>query len=161
MFLKRFVLVVICLSLVQCKSSGKFEQQLDEKNCEQALEEMPERQAGYQLTSKVQEASGTVFSYSATGAAYTVQILWDVTATGAALIVLCAPTFAMMYLGANGGGTLQPLCLPADIKKIQAPTLGKNTAAQTENWACPPVDGISQSVRKVAQCFIDRGGRRK
>lgn len=157
MILKRFVLVLLSLSLVQCKSSEKFDQRLDEKNCEQALEEVPEHQAGYQLTSKVQQATGTVLSYSATGAAYTVQILWDVTATGAAMIVLCAPTIAMAYLGA-GSGHVQPLCFPADIKKVQAPYLGKNTAVQTEAWTCPPVDGISQSVRKVAQCFLDRGG---
>jgi hypothetical protein len=154
---KRLVLVLLCLTLVQCKSSEKFDQRLDEKNCEQALEELPERQAGYQMTSKVQEASGTVLSYSATGAAYTVQILWDVTATGAAMIVLCAPTIAMAYLG-SGSGHVKPLCFPADIKKVQAPYLGKNTYAQTESWGCPPVDGISQSVRKVAQCFLDRGG---
>jgi hypothetical protein len=159
MILKRFVLVLLSLSLVQCKSSGTFDQRLDEKNCEQALEEMPERQTGYQLTSKVQQASGTVLSYSATGAAYTVQILWDVAATGGALIVLCAPTFALLYLGGgSSGGINQPLCLPADIKSIQAPHLGKNTAAQTETWSCPPVDDISHSVRKVAQCFLDRGG---
>ncbi|MNT38025.1 hypothetical protein D3C72_1741960 [compost metagenome] len=157
MILKRFVLVLLSLSLVQCKSTETFDQRLGEKNCEQALEEMPERQTGYQLTSKVQQASGTVLSYSATGAAYTVQILWDVTATGAAMIVLCAPTIAMAYLGAGAGHT-QPLCFPADLKKVQAPYLGKSTAVETESWKCPPVDGISQSVRKVAQCFLDRGG---
>lgn len=158
---KRIFLVMSSVSLVHCSTTQKFEQKITEKNCEEALESMPENQTGYQLVSKVQEASGTVLSYSATGAAYTVQVLWDVTATVGAAVVLCAPGIAVAYATQGHGTAVDPvtnLCLPADLKSIQAPYLGKDTYRRTENWNCPDVDGISRSIRKVAQCYAERGG---
>ncbi len=158
--LKKIFVVLLSLSLIQCRSSPTFEQRLSQKNCEAALTEMPANQPGYKLISKSQEVSGTVLSYAAVGSAYTVQLLWDVTATVGAVVILCSPTFAIGFAAAassGGSGSVHPMCFPGDISKVQAPMLGKNASKQTEKWNCPDVDGISQSIRKVAQCYSDRG----
>ena len=120
---------------------------------------MPANQPGYKLVSKTQEVSGTVLSYAAIGSAYTIQLLWDVTATVGAVVILCSPTIAIGFAAvasSGGSGPLQPVCFPGDIAKVQAPMLGKNVSKQTEKWNCPDIDGISQSIRKVAQCYSNR-----
>lgn len=162
--IQKVILVLLSVSLVRCGSSEKinqnFESKINQNNCEEALEAMPENQTGYHVVSKAKQISGTVLSYSATGAAYTVQVLWDVTATVGAVVVLCAPTVALLYV-ANGHGTeniRDPLCFPGDVKAVQAPYLGKKTYESTENWDCPDVDSVSRSIRKVAQCYTARGG---
>ena len=155
---QRFVLLLITLSLIQCKSTQTFEKSINQENCEAALEAVPENQMTYRLVSKSQEISGTVLSYAAVGSAYTIQLIWDVTATVGAVVVLCSPTILVGFAATTGTGPIQPLCFPGDVKKVQAPRLGKNTVKNTENWNCPDVDGISQSIRKVAQCYRRRGG---
>lgn len=159
-WLKNFFLVSLSLNLAACRSEQKFEQKILENKCEDALEDLPENQTGYKLISKTQELSGLVLSYSATGAAYTVQVLWDVTATVGSVTILCAPTIAVVAASKeNGHENIQPYCFTGDIKKIQAPYLGKETYKNTESWRCPDVDTISRSIRKVAHCYLERDGQ--
>ena len=152
---KKFLLIMILMNWISCSSSNNFNQSLTDKNCERALENIPEKKNDFQLVSKVKEVSGTLLSYSATGAAYSVEILWNVTAFTAAVVVLCSPTFV---LAAAGKGAVQPLCFPADFNKIQVPQMGKNMSRDSQFWNCPNVDSISRSIRKVAKCYADRGG---
>lgn len=150
---KKLFLILVAASLVQCRSTEKFELNVKTNQCDEALETLPENEPGYKLVSKVQEVSGTLLSYSATG-----QVLWDVTATLGAVVVLCAPGLAATYVAKDFNSTGHLICIPADIKKIQAPYLGANTLEGTANWNCPDVDSISRSIRKVAKCYNDRGG---
>ncbi len=158
---RKSMAILIAFSIFSCSSQKKFDEKLTEKNCDAALEEIPENQPGYKLISKSQEFSGTVLSYAATGSAYTVEVLWDTAATVGAVVVLCAPGMVANSAGAVGspGQSSQVYagCIPADLTKVQAPAWGRKTRANTKNWSCPNVDGISQSIRKVAQCYLARG----
>ncbi|MES2769014.1 MAG: hypothetical protein V4596_07705 [Bdellovibrionota bacterium] len=155
---KKIFLIILSFQLVQCTSTKKFDQKISEQNCEEAFDIVPEKQTDFRLISKVEELSKTLMSYSATGAAYTVQVLWDVTATTGAAVILCAPTIAVQAAASQNpdSRTSIGLCIPADIKKVQAPYLGRETYKKTKKWRCPDVDGISRSIRKVAQCYADR-----
>ncbi len=157
--MKTIFLLILSFSLFSCGTKQKFEQKISDKNCEEALELLPEKQSNYKLISKTQQATGTLLSYAATGTAYTVQVLWDVTATVGGIIILCAPSIAAVASTESGTSQMQFYCIGGDIKKIQAPHLGKKTLKNTESWRCPNVDAVSNSIRKVAKCYSDRGGQ--
>ncbi len=155
--LKKYFMILISLSMFNCSSQKKFESKLTEKNCDAALQEIPENQPGYKMISKSQEITGTVLSYAATGSAYTVEVLWDTAATVGAVVVLCAPGMVANTAGSVvSQGQASPVyagCFPGDITAVHAPAWGRKTRARTKNWNCPNVDAISQSIRRVAQCY--------
>lgn len=145
-----------------CGHKQKFDQSLQHNNCETALIEVPENQNLYKVTRVSQQTMGYLVSYSFTGAAYTAQLVWDVTAGVMASIVLCTPSIALQ-VATKGVETQEneqarygPTCLPANIKPLLAPQLGKQAYQSTEELRCPPLKGLSVSLRKVARCFADR-----
>lgn len=161
--MKKILIFVLSCSLVHCKSSEKFEQNLLQNSCDEALQDLPENQPAYHLMSKAQEVSGDVLSYSAAGAGYTAQAVWNVTASVGAVVILCAPILIIVAAASQGGGSSgsyngPPCFVPSDITAIWAPPWGSQARKNTEHWNCPDVDGISRSVRRVAQCYATRGG---
>lgn len=153
---KIIFMAVVVVELFACSTVKQFDEAMVEKKCEAALEQIPENQSHLKLVSKAQEVSGTILSYSATGGAYTVQVLWDVAATVGGAVILCSPTIAVSILS-RGTGAGKFYCFDGDITKAYAPDFGGNVYRSTRNWRCPEVDGISQSIRKVARCYLDRG----
>ncbi|MBC7741983.1 MAG: hypothetical protein H7061_07295 [Bdellovibrionaceae bacterium] len=158
--IQRSFIILLAITITSCSSTKDFDQHLDAQRCEQALEALPEKKNEFKLVSKVQEVSGTLLSYSATGAAYTVQVLWDTTVTFGAIVVLCAPTIAVLAAGKSSSNLL---CFPGvnldkGLEIVQAPKMGQNVLRNTENWNCPNVDSISRSIRKVAKCYANQGG---
>ncbi len=155
--MKKIVLIsLVIIELFACGTVKKFNEAVIEKKCESALEEIPENQSDFKLVNKAQEVFGTILSYSATGGAYTVQVLWDVAATVGGAVILCSPTIAVSIL-LRGTVAGKFYCFDGDITKAYAPDFGGNIYRSTRNWRCPEVDGISQSIRKVARCYLDRG----
>ncbi|MEY4616983.1 MAG: hypothetical protein RJB66_1943 [Pseudomonadota bacterium] len=158
---KALTLFLVCIC--SCSHQQKFDNALIRKDCDQALLEIPENQKFYKVAQVSQQGAGYLVSYSFTGAAYTAQILWDVTAGITASIILCAPAIALQVsvpASERGQGSDQfnygPTCFPAEMKPLLAPSLGKRAYDSTESLRCPPLVGISQSLRKVAQCYVSR-----
>ena len=152
-------LFTFIFTITSCANQKSFDSALDSNDCEKALEEIPENKTEYKLYSKAQSATGTALSYTATGAAYIVEFTWDVTVGITSAVILCAPMAALVLAssskGAGGSGEL--LCPPVNVNPALSPPLGKNTKKNTEKWECPNVDNLSRSVRKVAQCYRNKG----
>lgn len=152
------------VNLLSCTSSShrqKFNKYLQGNDCDQALLMVPENQDQYKITSVTKQAGETLISYSLSGAAYATQIVWDVTVGVTSVVILCAPFYALAMASNSSslaGVDAQKLCVPADINPLMAPKLGKNTYEQTETLRCPDVTGLSQSIRKVAKCYNQKGG---
>lgn len=160
--LKKFMYIPLLLALLElatgCSHRGKFEDHLRNKNCEKALLEVPENQSIYQISSKTQQAGGTLISYSFVGAAYTAQILWDVSVGLTSSIVLCAPGIALsMAKSTNSSANFGPTCFSADITKLMSPPLGRRTLDSSANLRCPDLSGLTASLREVAACFAAKG----
>jgi hypothetical protein len=154
------ILVLTHLTQVSCSSpTKKFEQHLSGGNCEQALDELPENDLGVKLIGHTQQVGGTVASYAFTGASYTAEILWDVTGTTIMFVALCGPMMAAI-VATNGVGTTPttaPLkCLPGKVDSLSAPPLGRRAYRSSKPMRCPPLESLSQSMRKVAACFENR-----
>jgi hypothetical protein len=153
------ILILFLVFNQSCSSKSKvdFDKNLQQTQCEEALETVPENQSIYKLNDKIEKTTGTVLSYSFTGAAYTAQVVWDVTVGVAAVTIMCAPTIALSMAAKGEAGKLNPYCLSGDLKPLLSPPLGKNTYKNTESWRCSEVTPVSQSIRKVARCFSNRG----
>jgi hypothetical protein len=153
------IIIMILSFTSSCAHKDKFISDLSSDKCEDALTHIPENQKVYKIQSISQQAAGSLISYSFTGVAYTVQILWNITAGGVAGIFLCAPDIALNLAqtkNSNMSNPSGPTCFPANIRPILSPSLGKSAYENTENLRCPPLEGLSQSIRKVAQCFAAR-----
>lgn len=152
----------VCLKL-GCTSSGSREQftrHVENSDCDQALLALPENQSTYKITSVTKEAGGKLISYSMTGAAYAMEVTWNVAVGVTSVVVMCAPILAVA-VAAKGdvhGGKLEPFCFKGDIDPMMAPNFGSNTYKNTEKLRCPDVAGLSKSIRSVAQCYSKRGG---
>jgi hypothetical protein len=158
--------LILSLSLGGCSHYQKpFQQRLDENECDEALMLVPEEQSVYKVAAMSQQAGGTLISYSFTGAAYTVQILWDVTVGVTTAIVLCAPGIVLEHSSSvKPAPRSEPTCFPADIKPLLAPRLGQQALKSSSEWRCPDLSGLTHSLQKVASCYAQRGteeGRHK
>lgn len=158
--MKKISLFVLSLSLFSCQTSPhKYTQEIQNKNCEQALEQIPENETSYKFLRSTQSSAGKVLSYSVTGAAYTAEVLLDVTIGTVGAVILCSPAIlsssGVTQRGAYSG-EITP-CLPENGLMLWSPPLGRNTRNKTRTWECPSLDGLSQKVREVAQCFSNRG----
>jgi len=136
----------------------KFETELAKGACDQALLDIPEKTTGAKFISSTHQAGGTLLSYAFTGASYTAEILWDITGGTVMFLGLCGPIIAVEALAINNGGGAsgQVVCLsgfPEKIDRLGAPPLGRKAYRSTANLRCPPLEGLSQSIRQVASCF--------
>ncbi|MGZ3769936.1 MAG: hypothetical protein ACXVCP_09900 [Bdellovibrio sp.] len=157
----KIVLSVVFFFLIGCSTFNnrdEFANHINNDDCDKALLVVPENQQTYNIASVTKEAGGTIISYSLTGAAYVTQVVWDVTVGATSAVILCAPAIAVAVAEGSNAHVNGNLCIPADIKPILSPQLGKNTYKNTETLRCPDVSGLSKSIRSVAQCYSKKGG---
>jgi hypothetical protein len=151
-------ILVFCPLLISCAHSNqvKFEQALKGGNCEDALMTAPENQDSYKVINTTKQGVGKVVSYSLTGAAYSAQVLWDISA-GIVTTVTIIPLIPLMYLPEKSLSK-DKFNLPVPVEKLFAPKLGSDTYRNTEYLRCPNVKDLSQTVRRIARCYYDKGG---
>ena len=151
------LVIAFLIFISSCTSSKEFNDQIQVDNCEEALRQAPHKQNDFRLISETQKAAGTLLSYSATGAAYTADILLYVTGSAMINIVVCSPFYIMdSALGANN--ELAKSCQGEALDYNWKNSYGKNTFSATKSLRCPRVDTISQAIRKVAGCYLKKGG---
>lgn len=154
--LKFIMALAFFISQVHCAHPQKFQEHLQTQDCDQALKSVPENQEIYKISQMSEQAGGTLISYSFTGAAYTAQVLWDVSVGLTAAIVLCAPSIAVIMTSKSQPISSATMCIPADIKPILSPSLGKQAYQKSESLRCPTLKPLSESIRKVAQCYSQK-----
>ena len=131
----------------------KFETALSAGRCEEALENIPEREGKIKFLGKVDRATGTALSYAATGAGYTADVVVTVVGGAVVFVALCGPLIAAQALSSNGqvGGSVA--CLPGDLTGLGSPQMGKEIYKTTQELRCPDLTALSKSVRRVASCI--------
>ncbi len=161
----RNIFVISLAFILGCSSvEKKFLADVENGNCEQALEKIPENETGAKLLSKTQNAGGVVLSYALTGAAYTGEILLDVVGGTIMFVALCGPPLALGVIasanssGSSGSGYTgnNLVCFPGKFEALMAPDFGKQTFHASKNLRCPNLSGMSRSIRRVAACFSKR-----
>ena len=112
----------------------RFEKDLGELRCEDALTHLPEHNSSTRLLNGAQVVAGNVASYSATGVAYVADVVVTVAGGAALFVVLCAPLVVLVAAstGSSGGNYTGPPCFPADLSKLKAPALGSETFEATK-----------------------------
>ncbi len=161
------ILIATSPLLVGCTSpdrTRKFEENLNAKKCDEALYTVPQREPLLSMRTEVEETGGKVLSYTATGAAYTAQVLWDVTAGAVTFVIACGPLLAVAIvsppLDSSGAGANFNPCVfnPGSTwDTLSAPKLGEKTFKKTKKWRCPEYTELSRSIRRVTTCYRDRG----
>jgi hypothetical protein len=148
------VAVVVTIQLGCAHHQQKFDTELSEVRCEEALAHLPEKEPAIRFVDNAQVAGGALVSYSATGVAYAADVVAIVLGATAIFIVLCGPILVAMSAG--GGGGSGPLCIPADLSGLKRPRMGEATFEATQSLRCPDITSASRSIRKVAACFANR-----
>ncbi|MCM2354308.1 MAG: hypothetical protein NDI63_11890 [Pseudobdellovibrio sp.] len=153
------LLVAFFILASSCANKEKFEYSLLAEKCEESLRDAPQNLSEYKLVSETQYAAGTLLSYSATGAAYTADVaIFISTVVGLAYTVCILPLAAE---GSFHGSRLTEACIRKAMKKYNInpePQFGYLTYKATEPFRCPRVDLFSQAIRKVASCYLKKGG---
>lgn len=121
-------------------SEKSFDEHLQSRSCETALLNTPEIQPFFKTMSRIEKGVGSTASYVLTGATAT----FEITLAGTGIIALASMC---------GGGA----CPPLPEKLWFDPTLTQQVWKKTAPMRCEPVDGLSQSFRKVARCFESDG----
>lgn len=166
-YLNGFIKSVLFLTFAACATQpAKIDNFINEGSCDQALKELPLQNTTYQVTSNAIQAGGVVLSYSATGAAYTAQGLWNVVSVGGTFVLSCAPAIALVAATlasssgvGHGASYIGPdLCFfPIDYDAVMAPSFGESTYNATKAWRCPYTDPIEKAYKSVASCYSRKG----
>lgn len=151
-FLKTLILIM-CLSACTTPDNKEFNSSLYNQKCESALEKIPEEQFGLKLASKTQKVAGTVFSYTATAGGYVTQIVLD-TSKSTGFFLGC--TLIALPFGEYIGGNILDNCLKNAFKDYKTFTMGQDTYKKTSGFRCSNLNGLSNSILKVSDCYIDR-----
>ncbi len=153
------LLIAFFIFISSCANKEKFEHNLTIEKCEESLKYAPQNLSEYKLVSETQYAAGTLLSYSATGAAYTADVAIFVSTVAGMMYTVCI--MPAIVEGHFGGSRLTEACLKKAMKKynINPDTqFGELTYKSTEPFRCPRVDLFSQAIRKVANCYMNKGG---
>jgi hypothetical protein len=153
-------LIAIAFVVNGCASARtkKFESALQGGRCEEALENIPEHDKNLKFAGSTQRAAGKVLSYAATGAGYTADVLLNV-GTGVLIgTAICAP-FIALALGSRADFSNADIgaCYPKEAFNLVNTKMGESAYKNTEDWRCPDLTALSQSVRKVAKCHSSAG----
>ena len=157
------VLLSFSLLNISCAHTRtkNFESALAGGRCEDALENIPEKDGQIKFLGEVNRTTGQVLSYAATGAGYTADVLLTVAGGAVLFTVLCAPLLAVGASGwptsldgsvNTGPQTPYGPCLPVNLSHLSLPHLGKDIYEGTEAMRCPDLTALSKSVRRVATC---------
>ncbi len=125
------------------------------ESCDTFLEKGGAEEEQTTIERKVISTAGTLVKYSYVGAAYTAELLWNVSAGIVGVTILCGPSLALGYV-ANSDSAVRPVCLGGLEGIPFSKDFGKNAKRQSENWDCPNIDSVSQRVRKISRCFAEK-----
>lgn len=153
----RFKILFSMVFLVACATSDKnFNSSLENQRCESALEKIPEEQFGLKLASKTQKVIGTVFSYTATAGGYAAQIVLD-TSKSTGFFLGC--TLVALPFGEYGGREIANSCIKSAFKDYKTFTVGQDTYKKTSGFRCSNLNGLSNSILKVTDCYMSRNSK--
>lgn len=148
------ITLLLTVHLFGCATSNvKFGSSLVSQKCESALEAIPEEQIGLKLASKTQKVVGTAFSYVATAGGYTAQIVLD-TSRATGFFLGC--TLISLPFGQYVGGEISRSCLNGAFKDYKTFTIGQDTYKKTSGFRCSNLNGLSDSILKVSECYIGK-----
>lgn len=154
----RALVIAFLVFISACTTSEKFEKHIASENCEEALREAPHNKNDFKLISESQYAAGTVLSYSVTGTAYAADVLVFLSTEVVLSIMICSPII-LIDGSLHANGNISGHCINSVSKDLDTnPNLGSKTYEATKPFRCPRVDTISQAVRKVASCYVKKGG---
>ena len=150
-----FFLLSSCAS--KKNQEDKFEQDISDRRCEQAYQNIPIESTSKKITNQSKEVLGTLSSYALTGGSYAVEVIWDITGGTAMVLAICSPQI-LASMVANSA----PMPCFADTDKdlwkvLAAPPLGRKTFEETKNWRCPDLTNFTRSLQKVSSCYQKRG----
>ncbi|MEK6775223.1 MAG: hypothetical protein AABY64_14880 [Bdellovibrionota bacterium] len=157
--MKTLLVYLLSVSLLACQSKPqKFTEDVHTQQCENALEHIPENETTYKVLNTVQVNGGKLISYTLTGAAYTTEILYDVTIGTIGGVILCSPTILLSLSSSqrNTNSAEPAYCFPYQGQFPWSPPLGRTMRNKTKHLACPNLNNLSQNIRNVAKCFADR-----
>lgn len=150
-------MIAIFLFLSSCTTSKQFESHINANNCDEALREAPQNKNDFRLVSETQYAAGSILSYSVTGAAYTADVVIYMSTTALIGIAVCFPAI-IVDNSLGGAGKITNECYSDVTKDLEFSHYGRTTYEATKPLRCPRVDTLSQAVRKVASCYVKKGG---
>ena len=148
--------------LQSTNTKHSFDELLASGACSEAGENIPaENDLKRRVLNRTEQAGGSILSYAFTGASYTAEVLWDLTAGTVMFVALCGPTLAVMVAAQDSShnpatGSLPVVCLPGKIGALSSPPLGRDAYEATKNLRCPVVTELSQSLRKIATCYENK-----
>ncbi|OFZ28383.1 MAG: hypothetical protein A2622_04595 [Bdellovibrionales bacterium RIFCSPHIGHO2_01_FULL_40_29] len=153
----RLKILFLTIFLVACATADKnFNSSLENQRCESALEKIPEEQFGLKLASKTQKVVGTVFSYTATAGGYAAQIVLD-TSKSTGFFLGC--TLVALPFGEYVGREIANSCLKSAFKDYKTFTIGQDTYKKTSGFRCSNLNGLSDSILKVSDCYMSRNSK--
>jgi hypothetical protein len=148
----------IFFSQISCTHvQRRFDHDLSQARCEDALEHLPEHDRTLHVLDQAQTVAGTAVSYSASGIAYAGDVLLTITGGTLIFVALCGPMIALATASSGQSGSSPGLtCIPADLSAVKLPHFGKDTFDSTRSWRCPDLSSASTAIRGVADCFAAR-----
>lgn len=163
--LPSFLLAMIFLGA--CTHTPRtFERHLQAKNCDEALNTVPENDPSIRLLKHAESSARTAISYGYIGANYSAEILWDTVAGGLTLVALCSPgilvsaTLAAQSGNSQAVGSPNKYCFPlSHLNAVLAPPLGRKAIQSTAELRCPDLSSLIHSLRSVSACFEEREDR--
>lgn len=118
------------------------------------------RETTYKVFDVVKNGVETGASYVLTGAGYTADFVVVLIGGVGAGVIICSPIIALEG-GLAGGGHASGECIGGVASSIGSyfpeDGLGKSLYQGTEELRCPEIDYISKALRRVFQCYQDRG----
>ena len=137
----------------------RFDQALEARQCDMALENIPEYDENVKFLGRIDRAAQSTLSYAATGAGYVSDVVLTVVGGTVILVGLCAPTIALIALAESASvidnshdGYEHLGCLPMP-KGVHPPRSGQKIYRATEDMRCPDLTALSKSVRRVTACY--------
>ncbi len=143
-----------------CRSpQARFENQVQRGRCEDAMNNLPSDDPMIKITQKSSQAAKVATYYTAVGAGYAAEVLWDASAGLLEGVLLCAPMIAAS--AASQGAPMVGPCFNESeypkLKHLYAPPLGKQVGTDLKYLKCPKLVGLSRSLRAVSACYSKLG----
>jgi hypothetical protein len=150
--------------MLSCQSATtRFDSKIQSGHCEDAMNDLPPNDPLVKVSAKTTQAARSATYYTAVGAGYAAEVLWDASAGLLEGVLLCAPMIAATSAG-NGATSVSPqvgVCLGESdfpkLKKLYAPPLGKQMRSDLRYLQCPKLAGLSRSLRAVSACYFHQG----
>lgn len=157
-------LTFILISSCATSPNDKFNTLIKNKDCDEAAENIPSLELK-KVLAKTQTFSGTVASYTLTGASYGADALLYVVSGVVVPVAACA--VAMAHSGATGApysGTDNRINLCAQMVQnvtTKKSNFGETVFEGTMDWRCSDVNYISGYLAQISECHLASGNKEK